>query len=134
MLRLLYLAAVLALVTACSDGGPCGDIVGTYSVTFDERSGSCGDVSEQIVVLDSRQPSSAAANCSGNQSQSQDKCTITSDIACTVPNEPGVRVEYRGKVEWDSDGDEAEGLMQVTIIEYGRTTCTGTYDVTYRRR
>ena len=70
----------------------------------------------------------------GSQSQSRDKCTITSDIACTVPNEPGVRVEYRGKVEWDSDGDEAEGLMQVTIIEYGRTTCTGTYDVTYRRR
>lgn len=117
----------VSVLGACgSSGGPCTNHTGTYSVTFSRRDGNCGDIPEQVIVISG--PSAVPQGCTGSVRTSADGCDVTYDVTCPVK---GGTLTERGSGSWSNDGSSGHATEQVILN--ASVSCSGTYDVTYRK-
>ncbi len=109
----------------------CAQGQGSYSVRFAERSGTCGPLSEQIVVI---QPNMQfPANCGGTWTVAGDNCSIDLDIKC-LDAATGQSGEDRGHLVTNADASMVSGVLQFIVTDRnGIQICSSTYNVTYIR-
>jgi hypothetical protein len=104
--------------------------MGSYSVRYVERSGNCGALPEQIVVIE---PNTPAANCHGTWSITADSCAIDADLTC-LDAATGDSVEERGHLAINLDASMISGALQIILTDpNGIVLCSSTYNVTYTR-
>jgi hypothetical protein len=131
----------LLCLSACASrssapGGPCAERVGAYRLSYLERSGNCGALSEQIIVL-GHSDAGADDPCKGPVTETDDACTVTVDVTCPnkASNAPDSVLEERGSVRWTKDGVKGSGVLQMLVTtREGVEICSSTYDVTYIRQ
>jgi hypothetical protein len=135
-MRITILAMGLVAAVGCGGAddepsGPCAAGSGSYRVNYTERSGNCGPLPEQIVVV----PTLALSEivCTGGPMSSADLCTVTMDQTCTdTVNDVSTRQE--GTVHWNKSASSGSGTTQITLRRInGAFVCSGTYDVSYTR-
>lgn len=156
MTRWIYVVVALGMVGCASkaDGGGdgteegeeqetkeaklvCAGREGSYRVEYVERSGNCGDRSEQI--FDGAQQSGttfeAPAPCEGQGRVEENNCKVISDVTC--PSKVGgvtYKVKEQGVYNWAYDAKSATGTSQVIIYAPdGSAECTSTYDVKVKK-
>jgi hypothetical protein len=95
-------------------------------VTFSRRDGNCGDIPEQVIVISG--PSAVPQGCTGSVRTSADGCDVTYDVTCPVK---GGTLTERGSGSWSNDGSSGHATEQVILN--ASVSCSGTYDVTYRK-
>lgn len=133
-----------ALATACASKttgvepeppGPCADRAGSYLVKYRHLSGTCGPISDAVVVFGGPTSTQAASACSGESTGSDDGCDITSDISCPA-DDPTLRLDLRGKIHWSRDGARGGGTVQIVAhrAEGAAYVCESTYEITYLRQ
>jgi hypothetical protein len=115
-------------VPADSQGGPCADRSGAYTVHYEELSGDCGPMNDEIVVAES----SLGSACEGSSVTSTDNCVITTDVLC--PAGGGETFRLSGQVAWSKDGSKATAKIDVGFRDdAGRLLCSSIYRVTFQR-
>ncbi len=126
---LLLTMLLLSGVVGCGDSnGDCKKPDGTYLMTFNEQSGDCGRISNQIVQLDGfAQP---WGQCTGHHDISPDWCTIQINETCT---EDDFTMEFQGNLEWNKSGSHASGTWQITASDSSHW-CSSIYRVEYERQ
>lgn len=136
-IQLGMVAAVASLIGCGADkadtsqrvsDGPCSSPKGSFTLTLTERSGTCGPVPEQVVVL----PSPDAAECvvladdtspNGCESDGQQRCALDNGFVETD----------RGHIEIMADGS-VRGTLQILIQDsVGNTRCSSTYDAKWAK-
>lgn len=135
------IAVVAASVLAACGGSsePCdfddaGKFTGSYLVSYDERSGDCGELPDAVVLITSG--STIEAGCVINShAQDPEACTTDADLTCT---DTGTNVKLRvvGHLDAEPDGTKLTGVVTLTAntLSTGAAVCTSTYGVTYRRQ
>ena len=136
-------AAILGLV-ACSGAdddetvevaaNPCATPGATYYARLHEqRNGTCGPVSDQIVNLGSDGQGGATVNVATPRCKSsvQDGCTAKNTGCVTETN--GIRCETTTSVTFAADGSSAEGLMSIRCSD-DEGGCSSTYLIEYTRQ
>ena len=126
-------------------GGPAGgcderDRIGTYLLTWDERTGDCGPVDEgisRITGATSGTSPSGASQCQITDPPflSDDRCTLTNSVACVTVD--GLVLEGLGvTTQQDSGSNRITGIFDVSIRDQstGALLCASTYDVVYVRQ
>lgn len=129
--------ALLGATVSCTDdgtGGPCGQRTGTYLIQYEERSGTCGPIPEQIDTS-TEQPTAIDPPCTGGISYSDDNCDVTYETSCPANGiGPGYSSTGRGKVTWDESGSSGSGTVQYVVYYPDMTiACQSTYDVVATR-
>ncbi len=112
----------------------CTERSGTFTQTLVERSGTCGQIPDQIFSTTSQEAASMLqSGCTGSSSTSADNCDVTLDVTC--PGAAGYHVTQRGKVTWSNSGASATGVIQLVITtdDAGAAFCSSIYDVIVRR-
>jgi hypothetical protein len=127
-------AAFILALPACGSGssrGICAQRSGTYRSKDTERSGTCGDIPEQIVTIDS-EPLVPPAPCTGGEIRySDDNCDVTLvNVVCPEPGiGPGVTSTTNGKVTWSSDGSSGSGVLTIVVRDgTGGILCQSSYN------
>jgi hypothetical protein len=111
----------------------CAPIAGSYSVRFTTRSGNCGDIPEQVINFDSSMTRMQAAQCTGSSSISPNKCDVSYDTTCPVP-QTGGSIREEGAGHMAPGGSTITGTEQITLFDAsGNIVCSGTYDLMYQR-
>jgi len=127
----------LLLLAACSGTGAakpthCVDRSGSYRVTWTERSGDCGPISEQVIVLDPMTVNQVTTACKGTITTTGDNCSVTSDLVCTLPS--GTVSENRATIHWSEDSSIGGGIVQLVLrADSNGPGCNSTYDESYTR-
>ena len=111
----------LALLLVGCDSGPCPEPFGPYRLSYVEESGNCGPIADGVVNVGG--PSTA--DCTHSGYISADKCTEVIDQSCRQSD--GLLVYTEGKLEWDTDGEEAEGTVEYSVPGLD---CRSVYTVT----
>lgn len=126
---------IAALLCAC--GGDSGgevtcsraDRIGTYLMTFAERSGNCGPSPDQLVRLDPDAPLDPTCEIAAPDVWSADECQLERSVTCVTPDDlhvSGVMVSEQR----DSDGEHITAIYSVTVRDgSGAALCQSTYDV-----
>jgi hypothetical protein len=119
-----------------AEGSSCVDRVGTYSLRYTHREGTCGPIPEQIFTLPSKTFSEMAEKCTDRTETSADNCEVFLDAMCP---EPGVGAGFTGtttgKILWEEDGSEGHGVVQVVLRDPGKKiACQSTYNAHYQRQ
>lgn len=94
---------------------------GSYRVTYEEESGNCGPLHEEIVTLD-RQPTAVEPPCTGSIDYSSDNCEVTFSATCPDGS------SSTGKALWDCDGAYGEATIELTA-----PGCSSIYHVEHER-
>lgn len=132
MLKALVLVVSVVGLVGCGQSGPCKARTGnTYRVNFDRRDGNCGDLPEQVVVLDDTTPP-GDLGCSGTRTLSEDRCEATSNqLTCPTPDGYG---RFTGTLSWNTEGSSGTGTLSFSVLDSGMSViCQGTYDATYTK-
>jgi hypothetical protein len=131
-------AAVLALGCSSSvddQGGPCSQRSGTYLTQYEERSGNCGPIPEQLQTI-TEQPTMPEAPCTGAIDYSEDNCSVTSSVVCP---EDGLGAGWTSTVElkadWNESGSAGTAIVQFVVKDgAGGIVCQSTYNVTITKQ
>ncbi len=109
--------------------------VGTYMVSFVERSGSCGPVPDQLVSFNA---ADIGQNCElHSERYSEGSCKLERDITCQERVKDDLAWGGWSTVETrttgvtkqvTADGSRIEGTATVSIDD-GHKPCTSTYDI-----
>ena len=114
----------------------CAERSGQYLVTFRERSGTCGAISEQIVTFGSSAAAASTSQCTSDGSASADGCKVTFALTCPSPDlGKGAKSVSQGTATWSADGLSGTSLSQLALYEpNGSLACQSTYDLTYKHQ
>lgn len=138
--------ALFALVTIAACGGSggsdekptvCTERSGSYVERFAERSGNCGAIPEQVMMVNSEANArlqDELAKCEYSTLPLDAKsCRVELDLKC--PGADGYAVVTRGVVDWSADASHASGIISMSLIRTSDqwTECMGTYAVTINR-
>lgn len=110
--------------------GSCTARKGNYRATYALKSGTCGEVREEIVNVERLSVSS----CEGTTISASACGSFDFDQKC--PTATGTILET-GRATWSKDG--STGTIEKTVTQYDKfgaatlQTCSGTYVVTYTR-
>jgi hypothetical protein len=112
----------LAIHACCGD---CPTRSGTFEFRFTETSGSCGDITTQVVTLSQ---DDMLDDCLGDVLVSEDNCTVTNvDVTCPSLT-PGIVQVMNGKFEWDCDNTMI-GTANIRLEDSAGVICQSSYDV-----
>lgn len=131
-----FTVAVLAF--GCGPPEMCTIEAGAYQTTFVERTGNCGPIAGQDVVLeaDLGPPfSGASSDCSGLVDFTDDNCSVEFDRDCPIYDTDG---SFLGTLSFSG----VSTIVSATRVEGTSTVysdgpaedCSGSYDVTWERR
>lgn len=96
----------------------CAAREGTYAVSYLQLEGTCGETSDQTVVVTSNLMENPA--CSGRIETTNNNCTTTiTDFVC-------LNVREDGSFEWSDDGFSGLGYLEVETVN-----CRSVYEVKY---
>ncbi len=127
----LALSLALATLVGCtSDTSPCPAPVGTWTITADETSGTCGDIDETGPLLGTSDGAFLGArdsSCAGEwTATSADGCTFTLARACPVGQTLEGEIHYTDANRWD-------GTLTARNDGSGGFTCESAYSLTLNR-
>lgn len=128
-----HLLALAVAVTGCGD--TCAERSGTYEAVYTERSGTCGQMATETLIVD-EQPTSVPEPCTdGEIRYSDDNCEVTNiNVTCPGGGLPGDTMISNGKYTWDESGDVGFGFVTITVQSArGSTRCQSSYDVSISR-
>ena len=147
--RLLLIIAIPVVFAACGgdDGfdpetaSSCERPDGVYTVRYDERTGNCGPISDEVVRLD---PSTGETSgdefqdCDNIYERADNGCSAEVDSICDVYDPATGRfLATRTIVGTTSvvraDGSRLEGTYEISISAGSGLSCRSTYDVTFTR-
>lgn len=111
----------------------CAAPEGTYSKRYRERDGSCGRLTEDIVVFHHVTGWDVPKPCKGRAIGSSDMCEISLNYTCPASSGKGTSV-FTKMMRWDAGGTNAVGVEQWTISFANGQVCHSTYDVTYTKQ
>ena len=106
---------------------PCADRVGTYTISYQLKSGDCGELTDTITTIDHQLTTNDLINknCVGQVLYSADNCQSNYvDIAC----QPGDMVE-NAQYTWNADASVGTGELSVRL-----SYCSATYRVRITRQ
>jgi hypothetical protein len=110
----------------------CATPSGMYLASYQERTGTCGVLAEEIVTFDG-QPTKPAAPCTaGEYRYSDDNCDV-STVNVTCPSLSGEgSVVWNGKYTWNAKATEANGTVSLdqTDVPF---PCKSSYNVVLER-
>lgn len=114
---------------------------GTYLVSYDERSGTCGEMESSLVVLDGDK--NLDGGCELHTKKfSKNNCRLDIDVTCPFSYRDPTSWGGRGSALFHStgyteqrteDGSHLDGAVTIRL-ETDSGTCISTYDVTYVRQ
>jgi hypothetical protein len=132
---------LVVLAMGCGGGnhdapsGPCQPTQGTYRLSFTERSGSCGAISEMIRQYSVGTPMGggpAASSCRVDLHTESPDCSVSYDVTC--PGGEGTSVREVGIAHWAVDASSGTATEQITIFDpTDALVCSGDYDLRYQR-
>jgi hypothetical protein len=127
MMRWMILAVLATAATGCGMDCTFAEPSGLYMVHAERLSGTCGEMSDQLIAFDAN----STSGCTTTRiAHSEDMCTRQFKQACVTD---GIRSETTASVEFkDEDGKEFGGIMTFRVRD-APYTCTGTYKVRYKR-
>lgn len=115
-------------------GSACAARKGTYLVQYNETSGTCGKLTDQVLVINDEVVAKEVSKCTGGSEASSDNCDIEVDETCPVTDR-AANVRTKGKVTWSNDGRVGSGLLQFIVSDQEPgVSCTGVYKVVYVRQ
>jgi hypothetical protein len=121
---------------ANQDDGLCAQRSGTYRTKFTQRTGTCGNIPENISTID-EQPVVPPKPCTdGEIRYSADNCEVTNiDITCPEDGIQAAAVSVvNGKYTWTTDASGGTGQANFVIkTEAGSVICQSSYDVEITR-
>jgi len=129
--HILLAAALLGCSSAGSTSSApanCADRNGTFTMRYTQRSGTCGAIPEQVVMI---KPGLTvpSADCPGEITTSNDNCAITSNVTCAADVNGNI-VTKKGKFTWDAAGAKGSGIVELMLTDKaGKLVCLSTYDV-----
>jgi hypothetical protein len=130
MMRSSRMAATLLWLAACggSDDKPemCTPAHGSYRVQYVEKSGDCG-VGHFTAVIPIG--SGDTAQCTGEDSASEDGCTAQVNVRCTDANKVVTKTVGTFHAT-KNDGSAFNGPAVVTLTLADGDTCSSTFDTT----
>lgn len=110
---------------------------GTYLMSLEESpGGTCGPVSDMVVVLNDEASSFGVGCVIESQSISEDQCQLHSQITC-VDSGNRLVTEVSGTTLQEAAGaDQLSGVMTFHFrdLDTGVSLCTSTYNVVYLRQ
>lgn len=129
-----WCAVAVVFLVGCS-GAPqhCAARSGAYVLQLKQRTGNCGAVSDQVVIVSGSAQSEPPDGCTGGSQYTANNCDGDLDVTCPV--KPSGTTRTKGHVEWNADGSRATGIVQLTVFSpNGSVACDSTYDATYQRQ
>jgi hypothetical protein len=110
----------------------CAARSGSYLASYQERSGTCGPLSEEVVTFDG-EPTKPAAPCTaGEYRYSDDNCEV-STVNVTCPSLSGEgSVVWNGKYTWDETSTTANGTISLEVDD-SFTPCQSSYNIVLER-
>jgi hypothetical protein len=134
-ITVILLGLLLAACGSDSTQDGCEARSGSYLYRYDERSGNCGPLAEEVLVLDSA-PDPVELGCEVRTGYPIDLEACGVDVDLTCP-EPGIgdaaTSTWRGSVNWSANADRGSGVMKLVIQDGDRILCQSSYDVTVSR-
>lgn len=129
MLRFVFAVACLVGCAAESEPESCPALRGSYLIHMVEKSGTCGELNDQIVLL----PVAPNPSCVTERSaRSVSGCTTEGSITCTTPN--GTRITERGTCRYTSDGLGGVCEVQIVFRFADGSSCSGIYEEQIRKQ
>lgn len=121
-----------ASATASPPESVCAKPSGMYLATYQERSGTCGPLADEVATFEG-QPAKPASPCtSGEYRYSADNCEVTTvDVTCPSLSGQGSTV-WNGKYVWNVKATEAAGTLALDLDD-GSFTCQSSYNVVLER-
>lgn len=113
----------------------CADRQGMYLTRYRWRSGTCGEIPEQMANAEAAPAATATAgtaatSCRRTMSFSADACRQTFERTCPDDRTRGDTMTVRGVKTWTKDARGATGTVQILVhTADGTLRCQGTYDV-----
>ncbi len=111
------------------------DRIGRYLVQFQELSGDCGAIPDQLATIDD--PSALPVGCTFDAADgwSSDQCTLQRAYTCPLPDVgPNTFVTIDGSTaQQDEDGNVISGTVESTIVDGTLVLCRSTYKATWSR-
>ncbi len=129
-------SVIIPIGTSGEGMGPisetCVQRQGTYRVQYQERSGDCGPMTEQMVTMNG-QPETPGDSCTGEILYSADNCEVA-NVNVKCPVEDVGEMVFNAKMDWSLDGSTGQGEQNVILYDtYGEFVCQSSYDVAIKR-
>jgi hypothetical protein len=129
--------AVLGVLVVFGCGGKeeCkGSPAGTYATTFQERSGDCGAIPEQIENYNGT-PGAAPEGCTDSGGPVPDSCDVAMNRRCnaTLANGVAVVITLEGIVRFNEAGTQGNGIIEANVTAANGDSCHSTYNLTRKK-
>lgn len=125
-----YIWTLVAIAAGCSSDAECARLQpGTYRVTMDERSGTCGST-EQVIRVNPDNPTPFAEQGEGCEilDSSIGECAAGMAVRCVMD---GITTEMTAYLE--TTATSATGTASVHASDSRGPLCSSTYDMRYQR-
>ncbi len=110
------------------------DRTGTYSITYSERSGDCGTITEMLVRLYPEAGVGEECSLTAPDAWSENDCKLERSLVCFDPDTGYSVQSVAVTTQQDEAGELITGTYAITVYdEFGNVGCVSSYDITAAR-
>lgn len=131
MIRLIFLVSISMTACGSNKADSCATPGSTYKEhAVQEASGTCGEIPDQVVNIDSSGNAASASSAVSCGSSEQNGCTLQKSDCTTTSG--GSTCTFNSSLTFTADGASASGTVSFSCS--GTGACISTYAITYTRQ